>query len=246
MSDIPFFDELFQRSRQITPYLHGQLKPFNPEETDSNWVQINGTSGETIRALYENLKTEHPEAGSAYWLTRTWTLLCWQPIYVAFVAIYACRGLPLLSQMAQNVQPTFVSGYQFNSDRYIEGSEQQLIEQAGNQLATLFEYFRSEMSLWTRIRPGFTAHLFADGVLACLVKLHKQQPRLSGNYLLEQARLWLSACGLPAKLSNTLTYDPTSHQLSLVRTSCCLVYKCQGRKLCNNCPRHPDNKTKSA
>ncbi|MGF1805657.1 (2Fe-2S)-binding protein, partial [Aliivibrio sifiae] len=33
-----------------------------------------------------------------------------------------------------------------------------------------------------------------------------------------------------------------SNQLKLVRTSCCLVYKCNGRNLCEDCPRHPDNK----
>ncbi len=62
------------------------------------------------------------------------------------------------------------------------------------------------------------------------------------EYLFDQGRQWLSACSLPEKLIASLTYNEESKQLSLVRTSCCLVIKCDGRKLCLDCPRHPDNK----
>ncbi|MBE4458637.1 hypothetical protein HJ013_24380, partial [Vibrio parahaemolyticus] len=30
---------------------------------------------------------------------------------------------------------------------------------------------------------------------------------------------------------------PHEQPLKLVRKSCCLVYKCEGRKLCEDCPR---------
>ncbi|KJY82121.1 (2Fe-2S)-binding protein [Vibrio galatheae] len=242
MSGLSFFEHLFEHSKQVTPYLNGSIKPFSNNTLDQTIIHIGCSSADSIQTLYENLKQAHPEAGAPYWLTRTWTLLCWQPIYVAFIAIYACKGLPKLSSIAQQVQPNFISGFHFSSAEYIGGTEQELIEQAGKELTTLFNYFRQEMTLWTRIRPGFTNHLFADGILSCLVKLHHDSPHLSGQYLLNQARQWLSACQLPEKLIASLTYDEESKQLTFVRTSCCLVYKCQGRKLCSNCPRHPNNK----
>lgn len=239
MTEHAFFETLFEHSRQVTPYLNGQFKPSEPPRSS---IELGKPSSACIQTLYNNLKLAHPEAGSAYWLTRTWTLLCWQPIHVAFVAIYTCRGLPSLSSMTQNVSDDFVSGFHFSSLEHFQGSEQTLITQAGNQLTELFSYFRDEMSQWTRIRPGFTNHLFADGILGCIVKLNHHYPHLSEQYLIEQGQLWLSACGLPAKLISSLDYNTDNQNLTLVRTSCCLVYKCQGRALCRNCPRHPENK----
>ncbi|MEX0332989.1 siderophore ferric iron reductase [Vibrio tubiashii] len=242
MSGHSFFEHLFEHSQQVTPYLHGTIKPLAEVNAEHPLIHIDRPSSEHIRQLYERLQLEHPEAGAPYWLTRTWTLLCWQPIYVAFIAIYSCQGLPKLSTIGQQVQPNFISGYQFDNEDYFQGTEQELIEHAGKELNALFDYFRQEMSIWTRIRPGFTNHLFADGVLGCLVKLSQFAPDLPGEYLIGQARQWLAACNLPEKLMASLNYDEASKQLVFVRTSCCLVYKCQGRELCTDCPRHPDNK----
>lgn len=242
MSSPAFFARLFYHSKAITPYLHGEIKSLAERDRDASLICIERSSSDTIRQLYESLQQAHPEAGAAYWLTRTWTLVCWQPIFVAFTAIYTCRGLPKLSSMAQHVQPSFISGYQFTSTEVWQGSEEELIERAGQELMRLFDYFRLEMSEWTRIRPGFTQHLFADGLLGCLVRLSETHPELSGEYLFQHAHLWLRACGLPEKLASSLNYQAGTKQLTLVRTSCCLVYKCQGRPLCRDCPRHPDNK----
>ncbi|WP_434998972.1 siderophore ferric iron reductase [Vibrio scophthalmi] len=242
MSGDAFFDQLFKRSLQLTPYLHGSIKPFvKNDDVELSLIRIEQSSSELIHDLYLSLKDAHPEAGAPYWLTRTWTLLCWQPIYVAFIAIYGCRGLPKLTTIAQQVVPNFVTGYQFSSNEFSQGSERELIARAGQDLNILFDYFRQEMAHWTRIRPGFTQHLFADAILACIVKLHQFAPHLSSKYLFEQARYWLMACDLPEKLINSLSYDVDIQKLSLVRTSCCLVIKCQGRKLCSDCPRHPSN-----
>ncbi len=242
MSGQPFYEHLFEHSVQVTPYLKGAINYSPNEALTGSTIHVDLPSSECIRELYESLKCSHPEAGAPYWLTRTWTLLCWQPVYVAFIAIYACRGLPPLSTMSQQVHPNFVAGYQFDSDHYTQGSEQELILQAGRELGILFEYYQQEMSKWVRIRPGFTRHLIADGILGCLVKLSQFSSNLPKEYLFDQGRQWLSACSLPEKLIASLTYNEESKQLSLVRTSCCLVIKCDGRKLCLDCPRHPDNK----
>ncbi|WP_217524328.1 siderophore ferric iron reductase [Vibrio metschnikovii] len=243
MTEHVFFQELFEKSSKVTPYLKGRFSSNSDQQEPI--IQWDHFSSAHIQTLYWNLQAAHPEAGSAYWLTRTWTLLCWQPVYVAFVAIYACRGLPQLSSIAQNVQPNFVSGFHFNSLKYQQGKQKDLIAQAGKELSELFEYFRHEMETWTRIRPGFTQHLFADSVLNCLTQFQEFYPDLSRTELLAQAHFWLEACNLPRTLIHSLSYDADTQAVSHVRTSCCLVYKCQGRKLCQNCPRHPKNKTKS-
>lgn len=241
MSPSPFFEQLFEHARQITPYLDGKVVLSSaPNQTDLLYFEQ--PCSDTIQKLYEELKRAHPEAGAAYWLTRTWTLLCWQPIYVAFVAIYACRGLPELRSIGQTVQTNFISGFQFADTGYREGKREQLINAAGEQLKQLFDFYRDEMNQWVRVRPGFTNHLFADGVLACLVKLSQLTPELTRDEIRAHAKLWLNACGLPEKLAASLKSGHDDNSLKLIRTSCCLVYKCQGRKLCADCPRHPDNK----
>ncbi|MGL4828181.1 MAG: siderophore ferric iron reductase, partial [Vibrio sp.] len=108
MNELIFFEELFEKSRKVTPYLNGQLSSNSVQQEPI--IQWDHFCSEHIQTLYRNLQDAHPEAGPAYWLTRTWTLLCWQPIYLAFVAIYACHGLPQLSSIAQYVQTHFISG----------------------------------------------------------------------------------------------------------------------------------------
>ncbi|PSU81655.1 siderophore ferric iron reductase [Photobacterium phosphoreum] len=237
MSNSLFFKRLFKYSKQVTPYLNGQIKTLASNSVKQSIIQIEYNSSEVIRNLYDNLKHSNPEAGAAYWLTRTWDLLCWQPIYTAFISIYACRGLPQLSSIAQHVQEGYIAGYQLQSQSYIKGTDEELILEAGKELNKLFNYFRNEINSWTRIRPGFTAHLFADAIFGCLVKLSQFYPSLSEQYLLNQAQLWLKACNLPEKLLKSLNYNKQSKELVLVRTSCCLVYKCQGQNLCSDCPR---------
>ncbi|MFW7524651.1 siderophore ferric iron reductase [Vibrio ostreicida] len=242
MSSDAFFDHLFEYSLQVTPYLAGALAPLPEPPPELGLLHIDRPCSDTIQALYERLKSANPEAGPAYWLTRSWDVICWQPVYVAFVSIYTLHGLPELKRIAQTVQSDFVSGYQFDSAQHQHGTEEALIAQAGVELATLFEFYRNEMSQWTRIRPGFTRHLLADCVLGCLVKLSQFAPDKPVETLLEHAQLWLKACGLPLALADTLTVDNDTGRLKLVRTSCCLVIKCTGRELCQDCPRHPDNK----
>lgn len=242
MSTNSFFDHLFQHAQQVTPYLAGKVESLPVDLQSERLIHISQPCSEQIEQLYLSLKSAHPEAGSAYWLTRTWTLLCWQPVYVAFISIYACQGLPHLTQMAQQVQERFIGGFQFEEDEVRTGTSEALIELAGRELMVLFDHYRQEMNQWTRIRPGFTKHLIADGILGSIVRLHQFAPDLSHDYLRQQAQLWLKACNLPDKLVATLHSDQQDGHLKLVRTSCCLVYKCAGRELCSDCPRHPENK----
>ncbi|AUI86324.1 siderophore ferric iron reductase [Vibrio azureus] len=242
MDSISFLDDLFRHSKQINPHLSGEIKTASNDVSLWPLIDIQASNSQSIRGLYESLQHQHPEAGSAYWLTRTWSLLCWQPIYLACVSVYCCKGLPKLSYIKQEVQPCFISGYQFEQHHHYIGEQKELITYAGQELQTLFCHFREEINQWTRIRPGFTHYLFADGILSCLVKLQWQLPALANRSLIEQAKLWLAACNLPEKLIDKLKYNQKTKQLTFTRTSCCFVYKRHDRELCQNCPRQPNNK----
>ncbi|CAK2422067.1 hypothetical protein VCRA2113O415_170083 [Vibrio crassostreae] len=117
-----------------------------------------------------------------------------------------------------------------------------MIPKAGEAILALTEFYRSQISEWTRIRPGFTNHLLADLLLGSLIKLQQHEPSLTNDYITAQAKLWLEACQLPESHLDSLKVDADSGMLKLIRVSCCLVYKCDSGKYCDDCPRHPDNK----
>lgn len=237
------FDLLFEYSQAVTPYLAGRFSPLEPSsETVLPSVTYDASCSNEIQALYQSLATSNPEAKQAYWLTRTWGLLCWQPIYLSFISIYACRGLPSIKTMTQDIQSEFIAGYQFNDKQVRVDEQNELIRLAAKELNELFEFYRSEIGAWTRIRPGFTQYLFADAILDCIVKVQAYLPDLPNEYLLEQAKLWVESAQLPLASLRGLKVNPKTNKLHLVRTSCCLVYKCEGRKLCDDCPKHPNNK----
>ncbi|MDV6250109.1 siderophore ferric iron reductase [Vibrio sp. EA2] len=232
-----FFPQLFQTTNAITPYLHGELGSINQGE-----IHTDNDINPIIQDLYQQLSEASPEAGRAYWLTRTWDLLCWQPVYVALISIYHLHSLPNLYAMAQSVKPCFVTGYRFEDESLVQGDYKTLISSAGTQIKELFDYYQVQMSEWTRIRPGFTHQLISDGILAGLIRLQQQFPQLTNDMIREHAILWLEALGLDTDNVHSLYEQSASQPLKLVRKSCCLVYKCEGRKLCDNCPRLAENK----
>ncbi len=234
------FEKLFVHARNITPYLDGNLV-----EHESSCLS-HGESLKSIESLYTQIANRHPEAGQAYWLTRTWDLLCWQPVFVSFIAIYTQRALPDVATISQKQQHCFISGFSFMDHEWTHASRSDLIKIAGDQLSQLFENYRDAINQWGRIRPGFTNHLLADQLLSCLVRLQELRPSYSNGAILQQAKLWLDAFNLPHKHISSLIVDVATDRLKVVRTSCCLVYKCDGRPLCANCPRLESNKANAA
>ncbi|MFV0448098.1 MAG: siderophore ferric iron reductase [Vibrio sp.] len=221
------FEKLFVDARNITPYLDGSLVEHQSSDVVPPWTE----------SLYTQIAQRHPEAGQAYWLTRTWDLLCWQPVFVSFIAIYTQRALPDVAKISQKQQNCFISGFNFKDHEWTHATRSALINKAGQQLSLLFQSYRDAINQWGRIRPGFTNHLLADQILNCLVRLQQLRPSYSNDLILEQAKLWLDAFELPDKHISSLRVDETTQQLKVIRTSCCLVYKCEGRPLCANCPR---------
>ena len=225
--------QLFEHASQYTPYLKGYDK--RPDHGVGIHIAQNNTA--VIQPLFHDIKSGAPEAGSAYWLTRTWDLLCWQPLALSLIAIHELKALPDVQHVHQWVHTPLISGFYFESAQFEQGSVPILIQKAGQQLQILFEAYRSEMDQWVRIRPGFTRHLWADNLLNGLLLLQKTQLDFGSEQWMEYAKLWLDACQLPQKYLDNLTLVSQRNELQLTRTSCCLVYKCAGREMCADCPR---------
>ncbi|USH03645.1 siderophore ferric iron reductase [Grimontia kaedaensis] len=224
---------IFTHSKQVSPYLKGSFG-----DLPQSCISIeNPTSSASIREVYREIEGSNPEAGGSYWLTRTWDLLCWQPIYLSFLSIYGLKSLPDFTQFGQFKRNRLVAGYRFASEEHWHGEPEELIPLAAEQLSELFEQYRAQINDWARIRPGFTNHLLADLILSCLIKLQTLRPELESDYIEEQAALWLDAFKLPKKHLISLSRDEATGKLRHMRISCCLVYKCKKGSLCSDCPR---------
>jgi len=234
------YQSIFDYSRQVSPYLDGSFGDL-PKASISTRPKHTALQ---IQKLYLQLAETHPEAGNSYWLTRTWDLLCWQPVYIAFISIYGLKSLPDYSKFGQFTKHNYIAGYRFASADHVHGEIEELIPQAAEQLTALFDHYREHINQWTRIRLGFTNHLLADLILRCLILLQEHETTLDNEYITEQAKLWLRAFDLPTKHLASLQLHPKGEKLILARLSCCLVYKCHSGTLCADCPRQKQNKSR--
>lgn len=229
------FNDIYQQCEQVSPYLKGEI--LVSDRPDSALISYHASNLASIRSLHQSIQQQSPEAGQAYWLTRSWDLLTWQPLYVAITAIYHCQVLPDLCNMSQRHQDGVVAGFCFSCTDCDTGEYHQLVSAAGQQLMTIFEHFRQELDQSVRCRPRFVEHLIADALLSRLLLLQHTNPEFSATFIRQQAALWLDALSLPDEHLEKIQHSPIENQLVFTRSSCCSVYKTQAGQKCANCPK---------
>ncbi|GAB6260869.1 siderophore ferric iron reductase [Photobacterium sp. R1] len=226
---------LFHDGERLIPIMKGVESP------DTLFsITRDGQNDQLLASLYQYWQQNYPEAGQPYWTTRSWSMLTWQPLYLAFVCVYSVQAVPPLSQIVQQYNNEgWVAGYSFSQNsKWCEGNTQKLIQCAGRELVDLYEELREQMEQHTRIRPGFTRQLLADTVIAVLLRYHNTLPeRLPADVVLQHAAWWLESLGLPGKHINTL-YCSEEGQWQQMRVSCCMHYRRDDGKYCANCPKN--------
>ena len=228
---------------KLKQYTSPFIPDLNFSNQDSHYLLTNDPLNwkrdqQIVVDLYEQIKQKTPEADNSYWLTRTWTLLCWQPIYIAIVSIYGIKHLPNLDAFIQGREKSEMRGICFLSCLFQTGETPFLIQQAGRQLTRSFKYYQQLLDESYRCRPGYTQALLSDMLLIALQQLKQYSPDyLSADYILKQAELWLEAFNLPPISDHNLVIDPISNEILFTRKSCCFVYKKEKGELCDNCPR---------
>lgn len=230
---------LFVAAEQLIPSLKGQLVAGDPPllaAADSGMASV-----EVALALHDHWRLAHPEAGPAYWLTRSWGMLCWQSIYLAMVAVYRVGAVPALDRMGQGYQEGLVSGFTLPVEPMIRGERAVLIAAAGTRLRRHWQQLFELMGSVQRLRPGFIRPLLADDLLAALVRVPDFFNEVSREEVAAHAQLWLAACGLPAEhLAGWRQFGEfasVSAAPGYVRQRCCLHHKRSDGCLCDNCPR---------
>ncbi len=236
-------DALFAAAEQLIPSLKGRLTAGDMPLLAM--ADADMAPGAVTLALHEHWRLAHPEAGPAYWLTRSWSMLCWQSIYLAMVAVYRVGAVPALDRMGLGYGAGLVSGFSLPALPMIRGEREVLIEAAGRRLRRHWQGLFEAMASGQRLRPGFVRPLLADDLLAALVRVPDFFDEVSREQVAAHAPLWLAACGLPAEhlAGWRLAVEPageTSAAPGYVRQRCCLHHKRSDGSLCDNCPRQQD------
>ncbi|USD66050.1 siderophore ferric iron reductase [Vibrio sp. SCSIO 43136] len=229
-----FHQSLIHGCQEVSPFLVGSI-----QAPTNDMLSFGKANHDFFQTLYLSIKQEKPEAGHSYWLTRTWDSVVWQPIYVAFVSVYGFRTIPDLLQFGQSQRNALVSGFCFADETHHHGEIPDLITQIGQQLTALLESYRTTMDELFRCRPGFTRQLLIDLIIRTATRLAQFAPEFTLQDVQQQAFMWLAALGLPTERVSLITQ--TDSGFFYIRKSCCLVYKTEAGKLCDDCPRaHQD------
>lgn len=221
----------------------GDLIPGFREEAvlaSSDFILATPASQPRLQALYDFWSQQHPEAGSAYWRIRSWNLLCWQPLWLAVIAVYAVGAVPRhLEQLAQRYHPQsgMVCGVYLADQDCLTAAPAQLIPTLGKSLRNLFRRLLEQFSLISQISHQQAYLQIAEQLLDIFVRLQHYRPALSAAQITGQAALWLEHLHLPAGYRKALVPSTDSSTVQLKRRSCCMHYRRADGELCSGCPR---------
>lgn len=231
------FDKASKQTKS-QPLFEVQLLHENESFHGGKMLKPSADNQEILTAIYYQIQQKFPEAGNAYWLSRTWSLLTWQPIYLSFLSIYGLKSLPEIEALTQVWRPelNFVAGFGLNGADFYSDSASALIGMAASQLQPLFESYRKQLNENIRIRPGYTNQLLADSLISCLLRFQLYLG-LTTEQIPQHAKMWLDAFQLSTKPLDKIQLNSQTNQWDYVRTSCCMAYRCANGSLCSDCPK---------
>lgn len=234
-------DRLFKTAKSYIAILDGQ--ECKPSDTEQKRIYLSSATAETtLKALHQTLKEAHPETGAPYWRIRTWGLTCWQPIYLALICVYQLKMVPLgLQHLEQKQEGEMVSGYRLPDEGWQEGSHEECIKLAGEQLNALFVPLQSVHIDSFGGRPALYQGLLADQLMDALMFIGQTILAMEEEQLREDFILWATALKLPLTPLRGLQYKETD-QLTFLRQTCCLHFRRNDGSLCQNCPRRHTKK----
>ncbi len=193
--------------------------------------------GERLQQLVNHWRQAHPEGGPHYWSARVWTLLVWQPVYLALLGVHLGRCVPHLDGMAQQQRDGFVMGFSLPEHSPFTGDEEQRLDFAAQQLGARLEAQWQALTPLQPIHRKMAMRLAADYLLDGLLLV---QRRLGlDNARVQQLReRWLKALQMPgASGLIEVQLDDGRTPLALERKVCCQHFRRADGSLCSTCPK---------
>lgn len=232
---------LLAAAKQLHPLLDGEVSLSGGE-----WMSSNAASHGALAKLHQHWRTCESEAGSLYWSSRCWSMLIWQPLYLAVAAVHGAHALPNLGTIKQRLNQGVIAGFYLADHPWMHGDQQSLIEQATQQINTLIDSYYRLLQTDCPLKPRMARRLAADTLLIALLELPRLSTAFSANNIESLATTWLSALGWQHE--SALMRVSTSHhrqQLALNRKACCFEYLASNKQICATCPRQSIAKRKA-
>lgn len=218
-------------------------------------ISASGENRAALLALYRHWQSQFPGAGAPYWSVRCWTLLHWQPCFLAVTAVHGAGVLPPLTALKQELSGQgIVAGYQLPAQGWRQADpgevskddtfskdtsgNREAISEAGAMLAKLCEHLLNQLNQVTALKPLSARRLVADTLLLALRELPRVIPGVTPRQVLTLSQQWLSATGLDRQSALVpVRLDCGRQALVLDRKGCCMDYRREGGAVCASCPR---------
>jgi siderophore ferric iron reductase len=224
--------ELIARIAGYQPALAGRIGPALAGEL------VAGGDPAPLAALIDWWQQRHPEAGPLYWASRCWTLIIWQPLYLAVWAVHGPGVVPRLDTLAQRVQSGMVAGYALDAHRPDALPEDAAVRRAAAEARAVTARLYDDLVGQLQLHPKMAGRLLADSLLSGLLAVARGRADWNVARTVALGEAWLNAMGLAGQ-SGVLTFDlPGSGQgLGLARKVCCQHFRRADGELCASCPK---------
>lgn len=241
--------ELLQLAARLLPALQGQLA--QPEQTaHSEYAErseqtaiIHGRDNrQSLLALYQYWRQQHPEATHAYWWVRSWNMLMWQPVYLSVIGVHSGGIAIRLAGFSQHCQQGVVAGFTLQSQLGVSQPIADAIPCSAAELAAFYQDMLAELVQVIPLRPALAGRLLADSLLSALLLCYRQASLMTAPQLLHWRQLWLDALGI----DNAAPFyiDTHTRQPAFIRRTCCMHYLRADGDCCDNCPRRASRRRK--
>ncbi|QDL91713.1 siderophore ferric iron reductase [Paroceanicella profunda] len=229
--------------RDRAPLLSGEMGPCPP-----GWIAAGADNSAALAALVGALSLHEPGAGPAYWATRAWSMLEWQPAALAVYAVHGFGLLPALDSLSLRPQGALVAGFRLGRETLSQACEDTLVTLAGAALRAQMDVLLADLCAVARLKPANARRLLADRILFSLLRVARHVPGLDGPARLAAlSEAWLEAAGLAGQSRLVpITLSGGRVQMVVDRKTCCLAYRSAAGTVCDSCPTRQDDATRFA
>lgn len=225
---------------QLAPGLHPSLCVAEFPATQG--IAMNKDNQQALLTLHAHLASTYPGAGKAYWAIRAWSLLIWQPCYLAVLSVHSLRQAMHFEGLTQRLEQGAVYGFTLDANSQLNQTGStgivQQITRTANALQALVKTLYQQLSEICKVPRKTAMGLVADSLLSALIAWQKNQPKVGNQSLQNFSKLWLGALELN-QLSGLMpvSLSDGSERLGLNRSVCCMHYLRDPEDLCATCPK---------
>lgn len=237
-------EDLLRLATRLVPGLHGVVST-QPDATSMQdplhvcpAPQMHAGNRAALEALLAYWSRTYPEAGRAYWASRCWGILIWQPVYLSVIGVHAAQRALSLAQLAQPIAEGWTREVRVPDHAPAAGDTDALIAHAAREITACCAQIHDDLTPVIRMNPAAARGTLADVVLAALLAARKMRREWRDAQVEALGRQWLAALDIEG-CGGFFAFECSdgSRALALERQTCCYHYRRRDGEMCSTCPR---------